>query len=278
MPGVDLVEAREVERFPPKQLDGRHAGDVFLKERIDARDPAADDAIRLADVGAEPLGDEDDERQDSEGDERQAPIHPAHHDHDADQQEDIADHGHHTRGEEIVQHIDVRGHACHQTADWVAVVVPDVEPLQMAVDGHPQVEHDALPRHLEDPGLAVLGGECHDQDAEVQRRQSLEPRELTAGDVLVDRDFEQVGLGELRRIAHDDGDQREADLPPVRAQVLQQPPHQTGVVCLTEDVVVVEARHDAASSSSSNCFLCNSAYRPFCRINSSCVPRSAMRP
>ena len=55
---VDLVEAREVQRLAPEQLHRRHAGDVLLQERVDARDPAADDAVRLAHVAPEPLRDQ----------------------------------------------------------------------------------------------------------------------------------------------------------------------------------------------------------------------------
>ena len=55
---IDLVEALEVQRLPPEQLHRRHAGDVLLQERVDARDPAADHAVRVADVAAEPLRDE----------------------------------------------------------------------------------------------------------------------------------------------------------------------------------------------------------------------------
>ena len=36
---VDLVEALEAARFAAEQLHRRHAGDVLLQERVDARDP-----------------------------------------------------------------------------------------------------------------------------------------------------------------------------------------------------------------------------------------------
>ena len=51
---VDRLEALEVQRLAAEQLHRRHAGQVLLQEGVDARDPAADAAVRLADVTAEP--------------------------------------------------------------------------------------------------------------------------------------------------------------------------------------------------------------------------------
>ena len=79
--------------------------------------------------------------------------------HDADEREHVAEDRDHAGREQIVQHVDVRGDARHQPADRIAIVVAQVEPLQMAVDRHPQVEHDPLPGQLHRPGLDVLGGE-----------------------------------------------------------------------------------------------------------------------
>ena len=147
-----------------EQLHGRHAGDVLLQERVDPRDPAADHAVGLADVPPEPLRDQRDQRQHGERHQRQPPVHPQHHGHDADEREDVAEDRHDARGEEVVQDVDVRGDARHQPADRIAIVVADVEPLQVAVDRHPQVEHDPLAGQLHRPGLDVLGDERDDQD------------------------------------------------------------------------------------------------------------------
>ena len=117
-----------------------------------------------------------DERQDGEGHQRQPPVHPEHHDHDADEREHVAEDRDDAGREEIVQHVDVGGDARHQPADRIAVVVAEVEPLQMAVDRHPQVEHDPLAGQLHRPGLQVFGGERDDQDGEVQQRRGAQAR------------------------------------------------------------------------------------------------------
>ena len=51
----------------------------------------------------------------------------------------------------------------------------------------------------------------------------------------------------------------------VRPQVREQPPHQARVVRLAEDLFVVNGAHDAASSSSSSCFLCEIRVEPVAR-------------
>ena len=55
---VDAVESLEVARLAPEQLHRRHAGDALLQVRVDAGDPGAHRAVRLAHVPAEPLRDQ----------------------------------------------------------------------------------------------------------------------------------------------------------------------------------------------------------------------------
>ena len=241
MPAVDLVEALEVEALAAEQLHGRHAGDVFLQERVDPRDPSADHAVGLADVPAEPLRDQRDQRQHRERHQRQPPVHPQHHGHDADEREDVAEDRHDARGEEVVQDVDVRGHARHQPADRIPIVVADVEPLQVAVDPHPQVEHDPLAGQLHRPRLDVLGDERDDQNPRIQRRQRPQPLEPALGDVAIDGHLEQIRLRQRGARADEDGHERDQHLPPIGPQVNEQPPHQDGVVGFTQNLVVLHA-------------------------------------
>ncbi len=78
------------------------------------------------------------------------------------EREHVAEHRDHAGGEQLVEHVDVGRDARHQPADRIAVVEPQVEPLQVPVHLHPQVEHDPLPDHLQRPGLRVLERERGD--------------------------------------------------------------------------------------------------------------------
>ncbi len=57
-----------------EELHHAHAADVFLGEAVDAGDGGADAAIALADVVAEEARDDQDQRQNGEGDQRQPPV------------------------------------------------------------------------------------------------------------------------------------------------------------------------------------------------------------
>ena len=99
----------------------------------------------------------------------QAPVHPQQHDHDPQQRDQVTEDRDHAGGEEIVQCIDVGRHARHQATHRVAVVEPDVEPLQMRVDLHAEVKHDPLPHHLHRVRLDVFEDERPDEEHEKQQ-------------------------------------------------------------------------------------------------------------
>src|SRR6185369_3854757 len=106
--------------------------------------------------------------------------------------EHVAEHRDDARREQIVQDVDVGGHPGHQTADRIAVVEPQVQALQVAVNGHLQVEHDALAGELHRPGLDVFGGKRGHQDGQIEQRDPVEPIEAAGGDVAVDSYLDEV--------------------------------------------------------------------------------------
>ena len=239
---VDVLEALEVQRFAAEDLNGRHTRQVLLQIRVDARDERADHSIRLADVAAEPLGDQDDQRQDDEARQRQLRVHAQHHDHDAEQREHIAEDGDDSGGEQVVQDIHVARDARHQAANGITVVEPQIQPLQMGVNLHPQVVHDALPGQLHHPRLDVLErerGEQHGQKLPGDHRQAAE---ILVRNVVVDRNPRKVRRRELEHRAGDDRHQRDGDLRLVGTQIAQQPLHQAAVVGFADYIFIVN-RH-----------------------------------
>ena len=240
MAAIDLVEARVAQALAPEELHRRHASDVFLQERVDASDPKPNGPIGLAHVRPEPLGHEHDQRQHREGEQREPPVHHDQHDHDANEREDVAEDRDDAGGEEIVQDIDVGRHSSHQTADGIAIVELQIEPLQMLVDLGPHVEHDPLPGHLEHPGLEVLERERGQQNRQEADRDCIEAAQVTRRDVTIDRHFHQVWLGQLKNGRADDRRQRHCHLQPVRPQIAKQPAHQHRVVGLAQNFFVVD--------------------------------------
>ncbi len=209
----------------------------------------------------EPLRDERDERQHGEGHQRQPPVHPQHHAHDADEREDVAEDRDDAGREQIVQHVHVRGDARHQPADRIAIVVAEVEPLQMAVDRHPQVEHDPLPGQLHRPGLRRTRRRT---PARARRGRATasrpSPSSWRVAMCSIDGDLHQVGLRERHRGAQRDRDERDGHL---RAST-GAGRRAAGASAARRTPCRGSRRractHDAASSSSSSCFRCSSAY------------------
>ena len=209
----------------------------------------------------EPLGHEHDQRQHREGEQREPPVHHDQHDHDANEREDVAEDRDDAGGEEIVQDIDVGRHSSHQTADGIAIVELQIEPLQMLVDLGPHVEHDPLPGHLEHPGLEVLERERGQQNRQEADRDGIEAAQITRRDVTIDRHLHQVWLGQLKNGRADDRRQRHCHLQPVRPQIAKQPAHQHRVVGLAQDFFVVDGHQLSAISSQLSASLQGSSAR-----------------
>ena len=128
------VEVLPVERLEPprrvrlaaEQLHHPHAGEPLLQEGVDPRQPYADVAEGLAHAAAEDAGRELHERDHRERDQRQPPVErPASCAMIATQGEEVAEDRHHAGGEQLVERLDVGGHARHQPADRVAVEVAE---------------------------------------------------------------------------------------------------------------------------------------------------------
>ena len=157
-----------------------------------------------------------------------------------DEREHVAEDRHDAAREELVEHVHVARHARHQPPDGVPVVEADVDPLQVPVDLHPQVVHDALADELHRVGLRVLEREGSDENAEEDERDPVEAREVALRDVLVYRELRQVRLAELEERVGDDRGERPDGLPCVGPQVSHQAPHQPRVVGLAEYFFLVK--------------------------------------
>ena len=257
---VDPLELLEVARLPAEELHGCHAADVLLQERVDAGDLNPYTAVRLARVHPEPVRHPGDGRQDGEGDQRQAPVHPEQDDHDAGEHEDVTEDRYDPGREQLVEGVDVGGDAGHQPADRIAVVESEIEALEMAVDLHPQIEHDPLPHHLHRPCLHVLEHERAGENEQKRQGDTIEAIELARCNVVVDGNHRQPGLGELERGPGQNRGQGNSHGLPVRTQVAEQAPHEPRVVRLAQNLGFVKRHgYDSSSASSSNCFRCSPA-------------------
>ena len=93
----------------------------------------------------------------------------------------------------------------------------------MSVNAHPHVEHDPLPGQLHRPRLEVLCRKRHQQDGEVEDREPVQLGGAPLRDVPVDRELDEIRLGQGRPAARDDGDEGDRDLAPVWTEYVSRP-------------------------------------------------------
>ena len=173
--------------------------------------------------------------------EREPPVRPHHHRADAQQHDRVVGHGSDPGGEEIVQRVDVRGHAGHQAPDRTAVEETHGQALHALEDFFSQIVQRLLPDVLHDADLQILNREAQEQRRQRKQRnerdtaQRLAPRNQ-AGDardhVLVNRDSEELRSNHLEGADEQGQEDRKDHTPPVGPKIGHQPPQQVRVVSL----------------------------------------------
>ncbi len=171
MRAVDRIEGRPDRRLAMEELHHAHAGEILLQVAVHPGDGTANVAERLTHRAPENRDDQPHRRKDRERHQRQAPVDREHHRADREQRGEVADHGHHTRREELVERLNVGGDARHQTAHRLTIEEWDRETLQPLKDLPAQIRHHALPDPRGQHRLRVLG-----HKGEEQRRQEPEAK------------------------------------------------------------------------------------------------------
>src|SRR5258708_38138902 len=167
---MHVVDVRELvvgAALAIEQSQHRHAADVFLQMRVDARDGDADAAIRVTHFDTEHLRGIDDQRKHRKSDERQLPVHHRHDGDDSGQHEDVLENGNHAGSEQLVKGIHVGGDARDKASNRVLVVKADVHMLQMTENLAAQVEHDFVSGPLHEVGLRELKDKAQSDNAGV---------------------------------------------------------------------------------------------------------------
>ena len=200
-------------------------------------------AVGLAHVPAEPLRHQRDQRQHGEGDHRQPPVHRDEHDHDAEQREDVAEDRDHAGREHVVDARRRRSSPAssagrpdcdRRTADRCAAGARRSACRMSNMIRCPVI----CSVHI----WAYSRMNERDQDGEERDRNPIDPGQVAARDVAIDRQLHQVRLGQLQHRGADDRDERQRHLRLVGPQIPQQPAHQVGVVRLAEDFFFVEGQ------------------------------------
>ena len=138
-----------------------------------------------------------------------------------------------------------------------------LEALQVLEHLHPQVEDRLLADPLGEIGVEVLQDAADNQDGQEIHAGDEQPAGIALRDVLVHGHLREIRTHRLHGGHEDAQENAERHVPPVGAEVRQQPPHEGTVVRFAEDFFFVHgpvrSAYRCSSSSSSCCFRKRSA-------------------
>ena len=257
MPGVDVLELGVVPRLAIERLHRAHAAQVLVQEPVHARQPDADVAERAPHFDAKDQRQDHDQRQHRERDAHELGIEAHHRHHDPDEHEHVADDRDHARGEELVQDVHVVREPGHDAAHRMAIEIGDRQPLQVAEELEPQIQHDVLSHPLHDPRLEIGEQVAEHQHRQIEGGDAVQMQHVAVPDAVVDGLLGQVRAGELHHRIEQCDAHRQRDVAAIGAQVAEEAAHEPAVHGAI--VTLVFVRHDASSSSSICCRRCSSA-------------------
>ena len=246
---VDQFEFARTAALAIEQLQHHDAGHVLLQVGVDLGDGHADPPVALRHATAKDQGRADYEwhgRQQDAGQQRAQLVHDAD---DEAQYQKVPQNGDQAGRKQVVEHIDIGGHAGHQAAYGVAVVEGQVEALQMFHQLLAQVEHGQLTGPLHQAHLGELGDESPGQHCQVEQRDAGEAapgvgrqpgidggrkRMRERPDVPVHGQAGQQRTQHLQYGLRQQKQQREPHQGAIGPHVAQQAAHQAGVISFAE--------------------------------------------
>src|SRR5690606_25248817 len=111
----------ELGLFAAKQLNQAHSGYVLREKAIDPADQVLDMHEIAAQGPFDEQGDDDDQRRRDERNQSQLPVNDEHHDHDADQHQDILEQIDQDIGKKLIERFHIIGRAGDQPARRIMV-------------------------------------------------------------------------------------------------------------------------------------------------------------
>ena len=193
---LSSVIARDVLGLLAEAAHDPHPAEALLQVGGDRRDPLSRFAVGA--VGDDPEDDAGggDQREGDEGDQGQLDVEDEQDDDDADQGQDAGEHRHDAVGDELVERLDVVGHAADQHPGAAPGEEADRHRLKVDEDALAQVLERAGPDPADQVGLQVGGGRVEDRDDEEGDDDQVERGDVAGLDPGVDRLAGQVGGSE----------------------------------------------------------------------------------
>ena len=238
---VVLGEAAGLQALAPEGLDDPDAGDALLQGRHGLADAVPHRQIGRVRLAAEPAGGDHQGRQGHQADqEQQRAVHDEHDDGDHEQQT-VGDELDQAHLDEVLEGVDVGGHAGHQPPGLLPVEEGHGHALDVAEDADPQAPQELLahPAHQHDLGPAQhQGGDGHGQVGQGDAVQG--PPAAVLAQAVVDAVTDEAGAGQGGQGEQDHDRQGGDDQGAVGPQHAQGAPEDLARLLPAEAVLLVE--------------------------------------
>ena len=172
--GVEPPEPLALVPLAYEELHDRHALQRLLEEAVQTRQAPADLPVGVARVQPEVRRHDQEQRHQGEGHQRQAPVDPEHHDHDAGERDDVGHDGEETARERLADGLHVVEHARHEPSDRVAIEEARLQTQEVVEDRLAQIVDHALAGELHQVGF---DGSQRVEDREHRDVEPADPRE-----------------------------------------------------------------------------------------------------
>jgi hypothetical protein len=173
-----------------------------------------------------------DEGDDSVTNQGEPPVDQEHANAERDKCEKVAQSGHHTGSEQLVQGFHIRRHARDETSNRIAIEKGDWQPLEVRKNPETQVAHHPLAKGGRQPGFTVRTEELRYQSDQEQDARRDDQTRVLRRDRNVDDTLCEDWPYELQRTF----DAQQGECPRheqlIRLYVGQQPSHQLAIVGL----------------------------------------------
>ena len=224
---------------------------MLLQVGVDFGDGDADAPVALGHAAPEYGGHQDHQRHHAQHQPGQPRAQLEHDGHNEAQHQHVAEDGHQSGSEQIVEHVHVGGDARHQPAHRVAVEEGQIQCLQVRHELLAQIEHGELAGVLHQVDLREFEDEGAHQHAQIQHAHRRQAIPGAGRQIAVDKRGDARGIGReiavhgnlgqqrakhLQHRLQQQEDERQRHVSAVWAHVSQQPAHQPGIVCLAEDL------------------------------------------
>ena len=244
---IDVFKAPVFCLFPVEQLYHLHAGDALLHKGIEPGHLVAHVLKTVAHADAETVRGIHQQRQDTQRDQGQLPVHAEHEEEDDDDLEDIAGDGDQAGSKKIGDGFDITDGARHAGSDGCFVEEAHAQRNQVAVHVLAQQTHHFLSGARCEVSSQKGDEGLKQEQCQQQESHTVQPGDIAHGHIAVERFLDQPGLEPDEKALDNSEECRENQQAAMRSRDAQHPAEQTEVEARKPDFHRCKGEANAAN-------------------------------